>query len=538
MPNNKSMVVGIDLGTTFSAIAYVNEDTGKAEIIPSPDQERITASVVLFEDETNVIVGKTAKQNAVAEPSKVVEFVKRQMGRPKEDVKEKDKGTEEEVVVTQGWCFQQGNKKYSAQEISAFILKKLKVDAEQRLGTAIKDAVITCPAYFGDPERAATKEAGIIAGFNVMAIIDEPVAAALAYGLDKLGKDQRVFVFDLGGGTFDVVILEVSGGKIQEIAVNGDHLLGGKDWDDEIIKYVAERFKEHHGSDPLSDLASYQDLQLRAIKAKEELSKRDKAKIICGHEGNSLVVELTRTKFEEITKHLVERCKALCELVLSEAKAGWKNLDTILLVGGSTRMPMIKKMIAEVSGKAPNEELNPDECVALGAAWQGVILAAQAGSVTGEVSKRLAGVKVQKVSSHNLGVVALNSHGKERTFLMIPKLTPLPHVKADTFCTNADNQESIVIRIMEGGIMSSDGTCDPGDCNKIGEVMFDGIPHHPKGSPVELTYRYNDSGILEVHAKDVLSGKEVTGSVEHTGGLTDQEVKQAVQEMQKVTISG
>lgn len=225
MSPKKTTVVGIDLGTTFSAIAHINEDTGKAEIIPSPEQDRITPSVVLIEKVNDIIVGEIAKQNAVAEPNKVVEFVKRQMGKPKEDKKD-----EQGNILVKGWCFEHEGKKYSAQEISAFILKKLKNDAEERLGTMITDAVITCPAYFGDPERAATKEAGVIAGFNVLAVIDEPVAAALSYGLDKLKQDQNVFVFDLGGGTFDVVILEIKGGKIREVVVNGDHLLGGKDW--------------------------------------------------------------------------------------------------------------------------------------------------------------------------------------------------------------------------------------------------------------------------------------------------------------------
>ena len=530
----KSKIIGIDLGTTFSAIAYINEDTKKAEIIPSPEQERITPSVVLFEDEDNVIVGKIAKQNAAAEPTKVVEFVKRQIGRPKEDIKDKDGN------IVQGWCFENSGKKYSAQQISAFILKKLKNDAEERLGTTITDAVITCPAYFGDPERAATKEAGIIAGFNVLAIIDEPVAAALAYGLDKSGKKQKVFVVDLGGGTFDVVILDICGGRIREIAVNGDHLLGGKDWDDEIIKYVAECFKEKYGTNPLGDLASYQDLQLKAIRAKEELSRRDKSKITCAHAGNSLAVELTKNKFEDLTAPLVDRCKILCEVVLNEAKMTWKDIDVILLVGGSTRMPMIKKMIADVSGKTPSEDLNPDECVAHGAAWQGAILGVQSGDVTGEVAKILQGISVQKVSSHNLGVIALDSEGRERNFLMIPKFTPLPYEKAGAFSTTIDNQESVPIRVMEGGIMSDDGWCDPLDCKKIGEAVLPipNTPPHPKGSPLKITYKYNDNGILDVHARDGLSDSEIKAIIEHTGGLTEQELKEAGQETQNISVMG
>jgi len=533
MNTQQQKVVGIDLGTTFSAIAHINNDTHKAEIIPSPEQERITPSVVLIESEIDIIVGEIAKQNAVAEPNKVVEFVKRQMGKPKEDGHDQQGN-----VVAQGWYFECGRKKYSAQEISAFILKKLKNDAEARLKTAITDAVITCPAYFGDPERAATKEAGIIAGYNVLAVVDEPVAAAISYGLDKRGEDQKVFVFDLGGGTFDVVILEIKDKKIRELVVNGDHMLGGKDWDDEIIRYVSEAFKERYGTDPLDDLSSYQDLQIRAIKAKEELSRREKTKIMCVYAGNTLMVELTRNTFEDITRPLVDRCKVLCEIVLNDAKLTWQDIDTILMVGGSTRMPVIRRMITEISGKTPNEELNPDECVALGAAWYGAQLNIAGGNVAPEAVKRLTGVEVQKVASHNLGIIALDSEGKERNFLMIPKFTPLPFEKKDIFKTAEDDQRSVLIRIMEGGIMGENDTCDPMDCTMIAKGSIKEIPPSSKGSTIEVTYKYNDIGILEVHGKHVPSGKDVVITMEHTGGLTEQELKEASTEMQKATITG
>lgn len=533
MAPQKLKVVGIDLGTSFSAIAHINEDTNKAEIIPSPDQHRIIPSVVLIEDESNVIVGEIAKQNAVAEPNKVVEFVKRQMGKPKEDKKD-----EHGNVVTQGWCFEYNGKKYSAQEISAFILKRLKNDAEARLGMTITDAVITCPAYFGDPERAATREAGIIAGFNVKAVIDEPVAAALSYGLDKLGKDQKVFVFDLGGGTFDVVVLEIKGGYIREIAVNGDHMLGGKDWDDEIIRHVANAFKEKYGTDPLDDLSSYQDLQLRAVKAKEELSRREKTKIMCVHAGNTMITELARDTFEELTRPLVNRCQVLCDIVLSEANMTWNDIDTVLLVGGSTRMPIIKKMVAEISGKAPCEELNPDECVALGAAWHGAMLAVNEGLAPEELTRKLSIVHVEKVSSHNLGVIAFNAEGKERNYLMIPRFTPLPVDKKDDFKTAVANQSSVLIRVLEGGIMGDEGTCDPKDCNLIAKGVIDAIPPSPQGSLVEITYRYTTAGILEVYGKHVLSGKDVKITIEHTGGLSNQELIKAGKDVQNARVTG
>ena len=519
------VIVGIDLGTTFSAIAYINEATKKAEIIVSPEQERITASAVLFEDEENVVVGEVAKRNAVAEPDKVVEFVKREMGKSKE------------VEGPGGWSFKLSGRKYSAQEISAYILKKLKQDAETRLGVPITDAVITCPAYFGDSERAATKEAGTIAGFNVLAIIDEPVAAALAYGLDKIENDQTVFVFDLGGGTFDVVVLEIKDRKILEIAVNGDPRKGGKDWDDEIVKYAAKLFSEKFGTDPNDDASSRLALRLEAAKAKHELSRKAKAKFICSHAGNTLPVELTREKFEELTKALVDDCRTRCDVVLREANKKWHDIDTILLVGGSTRMPMIKSMIAALSGKTPNEDLNPDECVALGAAWHGAMLGLQSGDVTGGVAKMLSGIRVQKVSSHNLGVIAKNAEDKSRNFLMIERFTALPCDKTERFVTRYDNQPSVEVTVMEGGIMEDDNTCDPTDSNKIGEAVLENIPPHPKGSLIEINYRYDESGILTVHAKDLVSGKAVTASIKHPGGLSEGELSQARTELQKVSVT-
>ena len=450
-------LVGIDLGTTFSAISFVNPETGRAEIIPSPQQERITASVVLFQEDDNPIVGKIAKQNAVADPDNFVEFVKREMGKPKEDIR-----NDKNEVTLRGWNRKLWGKTYGAQEISAFILKKLKADAETRLGVPVTDAVITCPAYFGDGQRAATKEAGIIAGFNVLGILDEPVAAALAYGLNKLDQDQRVFVFDLGGGTFDVVILEIKGRSIREIAVNGDHLLGGKDWDDALIDYVAAQFGAKYKANPMTDNSSYQDLQLRAIQAKETLSLLPKANIVCSHAGNKLAVEITRKKFEELTARLVDNCRVLCATVLSEAKLTWKDIDKVLLVGGSTRMPMIRDLVSQISGKTPSEELNPDECVAQGAAWQALHLAAKRGDSTGDAGRLLPpGLSVQKVTSHNLGEVVRREDGVDRVVLMIPKFNPVPCERTGNFASMYDNQREVLLQVMECGEMDADDTCDP-----------------------------------------------------------------------------
>src|ERR1041385_3779198 len=396
-PATRRKVVGIDLGTTFCAMAHI-DPYGKPQIIPNSESERLTPSVILF-DGTSVIVGTLAKNNAVAEAERIVDFVKREMGKPKEQF-------QREV----------GGKVYSAEELSALILRKLKSDAEKYLKEPVTDAVITVPAYFNDAERTATITAGQLAGLNVLQIINEPTAAAVAYGLDKLEEDQTVFVFDLGGGTFDVTIMRIEGQGIQMIATNGDHRLGGKDWDDVIVNHVAEEFDRAHGENPLLDLQSYQDLQSRALAAKIQLSSRDRTTIVQSHNRKSVKVELTREDFEKMTKHLIEKCKAICEIVMREAKLDWSQVNKILLVGGMTRMPMVRKMIGELTSVPLAEDVNPDEAVAVGAAIQAVLSLLNEEEATGEMtlpsdtrqqfSSREGGlIQVQNITSHTLGVV-------------------------------------------------------------------------------------------------------------------------------------
>src|SRR3954466_3909644 len=300
-PASRRKVVGIDLGTTFCAIAHI-DPYGKPQIIPNVESERLTPSVVLFDD-ASVIVGTLAKNNSVAEAEKIVDFVKREMGKPKEQ-----------------FSREFGGKVYSAEELSALILRKLKSDAEKYLKEPVTDAVITVPAYFNDAERTATLTAGQLAGFNVLQIINEPTAAALAYGLDKLEDDQTVFVFDLGGGTFDVTIMRIEGHKLNIIATNGDHRLGGKDWDDIVVNFVAEEFDRTHGENPLLDLQSYQDLQTRAVAGKIQLSSRERTALVHSHHGQSVKVEISREEFETRSRHLVEKCKTICEIVMQEAQ--------------------------------------------------------------------------------------------------------------------------------------------------------------------------------------------------------------------------
>src|ERR1700704_6187862 len=347
-------VIGIDLGTTFCAVAHI-DPYGKPQIIPNGESERLTPSVILF-DGGNVIVGSLAKNNAVAEAERIVDFVKREMGKPKEQFQREFNG-----------------KVYSAEELSALIIRKLKADAERYLEQPVTDAVITVPAYFNDAERTSTITAGQLAGLNVLQIVNEPTAAALAYGLDKLDEDQTVFVFDLGGGTFDVTIMRIEGHKLNIIATNGDHRLGGKDWDDIIVNFVAEEFDRVHGENPLLDLQSYQDLQTRSVAAKIQLSNRPRAAIVQQHHGNSVKVDLTRQEFESRSRHLVEKCKIICEMTLQEAKLKWSDITKILPVGGMTRMPMVRDMILALANVPVVTEVNPDEAVAVGASIQATL---------------------------------------------------------------------------------------------------------------------------------------------------------------------
>lgn len=519
-------VVGIDLGTTFSAIAHVNEH-GQPEIIPNAETERITPSVILFEDAL-VTVGKIAKQNARAVPEQIVEFVKREMGKSKEEFFRNFDG-----------------KDYSAEELSALILTKLKQDAEAYLNEEITDAVITVPAYFHDAEREATRNAGTIAGLNVLQVLNEPTAAALAYGIDRLGSNQNVFVFDLGGGTFDVTVMEVSESAIKMIATNGDHRLGGKDWDDQIIRYIAENFDLEHGENPLTDLHAYQDLQTIAISAKESLSQRQKARIICGYNGKTTRVELTRETFEELTAELLEKCRSLCEVVLAEAKMTWDQIDTVLLVGGSTRMPMVQAMISEISGKQINPmEVNPDEAVAIGAALQGTlrqISEESAADLPDAVVDRFLGadgtakVTVTDGATHNLGLVILNAQHDEIVHVMIPKMTNVPCEMADHFGTVNANQSSVLIQVVQGleqDQQETDGSMF--EEHKLGECLLELPSGLPRGARVDVTYKYNLDQTLEVTAQGP-DGRTATATIERQT-LDAEEVAQAARELQTLEV--
>lgn len=529
-------VVGIDLGTTFSAIAHVNEH-GQEEIIPNAESDRITPSVIMFEDDL-VTVGKIAKQNASAVPEQIVEFVKREIGKSKEEFSREFEG-----------------KQYSAEELSALILQKLKQDAEAYLDAEVTDAVITVPAYFKDAEREATRNAGKIAGLNVLHVMNEPTAAALAYGVDVHGSDQNVFVFDLGGGTFDVTVMKVSGSKLEMIATNGDHRLGGKDWDDQIIVHIAKMFEEEHGENPLQDLHAYQDIQLNAISAKESLSQRQKARIVCNYNGKSSRIELTREKFQELTNDLIQRCSALCGVVLSEAQMTWEDIDLVLLVGGSTRMPMIQEMITEISGKEINpQEVNPDDVVALGAAIQGTLRQIEdvasdtsdtnaLAEIPEAVKDRFIGpknelaIKVVDGATHPLGIVLVKEDRITRyVHLMIPKMTPVPCEVQDTFYTVSDNQSGVQVEVVQGLEEGQliDEISQFEEIYKLGECEL-GLPSGmPMNTPFDVTYKYNLDQTLEVSAKGP-GGNTANVKIDRST-LNEAEVEAAADHMENLEI--
>lgn len=515
--------VGIDLGTTFSAVAHIDA-YGKPQIIPNSESERITPSVILF-DGLNALVGSMAKQNAVAEPEKIVDFVKREMGKSKAQFHREFNG-----------------KIYSAEELSALIIKKLKNDAEKYLGEVITDAVITVPAYFNDAERTATLHGGQLAGLNVLQVINEPTAAALAYGLDKLDKNQTVFVFDLGGGTFDVTIMRIEQHHLRMLASNGDHRLGGKDWDDLIVNWVAEEFDLQHGENPLLDLQSYQDLYTRALTAKVQLSSRQRTTVVHSYNGKSVKLELSRDDFESRSRHLLEKCKTICEIVMQESGLTWGDIDRILLTGGMTRVPSVRDMVTGIGMGVPvADDVSPDEAVAIGAAVQGILSLLQQEDKVGtrvlpaEVREQFSNaegqlIKVTNITTHTLGVVLWDdSRVEEYVFPMIRKMTPVPVQMKNSFGTAKANMKNAIVRVVEGE------STVPHECTPLGICDIELPPFLPKGSPVELTYSYNENQVLEVVVEAY--GRENRVSIARNTGLSDSEIEVATADLAQITVT-
>ncbi|NOY27536.1 MAG: Hsp70 family protein [Oligoflexia bacterium] len=480
--------VGIDLGTTYSAIAHVNKH-GVPEILANAEGDRITPSVLLF-DGDDIIVGNYAKQAAIAFPNQVVEFIKRHMG-------------------PDDFSFEYRGEQYSPEKLSSFILARLKHDAEHRMGHSIEQAVVTVPAYFGDRQRRATIRAGELAGLQVLKLVNEPTAAAFAYGLAHQGQDMKCLVFDLGGGTFDVTIVDIRGNDINVLASTGDHQLGGKDWDDALMRYVAHEFSLKHGVDPLDDLVAYHDLRQKCVSAKLSLSRRPKVNIFYDFQGQILRQSITREIFEDLSIGLLGRCEALTLDVMDDAKVRPQDIDTVLLAGGSTRMPMVRELIRRLFQREPATDINPDECVALGAALTAALESAR---LTGD--RPPIDIRTHDVTSHSLGMVVYRDNKMHNSpIIRRNSRIPCEHTR-DNYVTTHDGQSTMDLWLVQGE------NPDPLNCNVLGHFEFYGIPPRPAGATqLAVTYRYNANGIVEVEAMDLNTGQTLAHRLAQ-GGVT------------------
>ncbi len=507
-------IIGIDLGTTNSVVAIMEGDQPK--VITNAEGSRITPSVLAFTDKDERLVGQLAKRQAVINPKNTVFSIKRFMGRRHNEVAQEEKlvpygivGNPDELVKVEA-----RGKTFTPPEISAMVLQNLKKTAEDYLGAEVKKAVITVPAYFNDSQRQATKDAGTIAGLDVVRIINEPTAASLAYGIDKK-KNEKIAVYDLGGGTFDISILEVGEGVFEVLSTNGNTHLGGDDFDQVLLNYIADEFKKDQGIELRQDHMALQRLKEAAEKAKCELSTSTTAEInlpfiTADQTGpKHLTMSLTRAKFEQLVGKLVEESRKPCMTAMKDAKISPQEIDEVILVGGTTRSPIVQKLVKEVFKKEPNKSVNPDEVVALGAAIQGAVLA-------GEVHD----VLLLDVTPLSLGIETLGGV----CTVLISKNTTIPTNKKETFSTAADNQTAVDIHVLQGERpMSSDN-------RTLGRFQLAGIPSAPRGVPqIEVSFDIDANGILHVSAKDLGTGKEHSIKIQSSSGLSEDEI----QNMQK-----
>ena len=492
-------VIGIDLGTTNSCVAVM--EGGEPVVIPNSEGGRTTPSVVSFQASGERLVGQVAKRQAITNPDKTIISIKRHMG------------TDYKVGID--------GKDYSPQEISSMILQKIKADAEAYLGEKVTQAVITVPAYFNDSQRQATKDAGKIAGLEVLRIINEPTAASLAYGIDKTSTQEKILVYDLGGGTFDVSILELGDGVFQVLATNGDTFLGGDDFDQKIIDYIAEDFKKNNGIDLRNDKMALQRLKEVAEKAKIELSSSQQTNInlpfITANASGPKHIDMTftRAKFNEITLDLVNRTLEPMKKALQDAGINIGNIDKVVLVGGSTRIPAIQEAVKNFTGKEPSKGVNPDECVAVGAAIQGGILG-------GDYDN--SNLLLLDVTPLSLGIETLGGVST----VIIERNTTIPVNKSQVFSTAADNQTSVEIHIVQGERQMA------ADNKTLGRFTLSGIPPAPRGVPqIEVTYDIDANGIVKVSATDKSTGKKADITITATTNLSDEEIDKAVKEAEK-----
>jgi len=506
-------VIGIDLGTTNSCVAVM--EGNKAKVIPNSEGDNTTPSVVAFTKDDERLVGAPAKRQMVTNPAKTFYAVKRLIGRKFDSAEAKHHRELVSYPIVKAdngdaWVEADG-KKMSPQEISAVILQKMKKTAEDYLGEEVKDAVVTVPAYFNDSQRQATKDAGAIAGLNVLRIINEPTASALAYGLDKSKENELIAVYDLGGGTFDISILEIGDGVFEVKSTNGDTFLGGEDFDQVLIKYLAEEFKKEHGVDLMADKLALQRLKEAAEKAKIELSSGQQTEvnlpfITADASGpKHLLIKVTRAKFESLVGDLVEKSLAPCKQALKDAGVKAADIHEVVLVGGMTRMPLVQQKVKDFFGREPHKGVNPDEVVAIGAAIQGAVLA---GDVTD--------VLLLDVTPLSLGIEVEGGIFNK----IIEKNTTIPTKKSQTYTTAADNQTAVTIKVAQGerDIFSAN--------KQLGLFNLEGIAPAPRGMPqIEVTFDIDANGIIHVHARDKGTGKETSIRIESGSGLSDEEIE-------------